>query len=88
MNAVFNHFGVCDDVADKISLDIHSSKLKKVHKELMGFGCVCRWVGGYGCGCGCGGGVVWCGRVGMWVCENKNMSSCGCSLCRRRRSWD
>ena len=54
MNYVFNHFGVCDDVADKISQDIHSSKLKKVHKELMGFVCVCMCE----CVCACVGVCV------------------------------
>ena len=34
MNSVFNHFGVCDDVADKISRDIHFSLQKEVNEEL------------------------------------------------------
>ena len=34
MNVVFDDYRVCEDVADKICLHLHSSKLKEVHEEM------------------------------------------------------
>ena len=44
MDAVFKHYGVCDDIADNIAQDVHSSHLKKVHKELFYEQIWWRWV--------------------------------------------
>lgn len=35
MDAVFIQYGVSDDIANNIAQDVHSSHLKKVHKELL-----------------------------------------------------
>jgi hypothetical protein len=71
MDAVFTCYNVCEDIANNISRDVHTSHLMKVHDELMGGGYVCIWKGGNQyerprivSACGVCGGV--CVRVCVW----------------------